>query len=113
MGRRRMDNPQSNILMIGTFLFFIIWAILGIINTVLGLIPITLPANIASSMTYFGNQLVYLNGYIDLPGVLGAFEFLLDFMTAWFIFKVVMWAYHMIFARRAHETQALPAQSKK
>lgn len=98
--------------MILDLFLFLIWVILGILHALLSLIPISLPAAISDSVFYFAGFLQYLNGYIDMKGVFTAFGFLLDFMTAWFTFKGIMFLYHLAFARKVPDKQALPVQQK-
>lgn len=86
--------------------------VLKILGGVLSAIPLAVPSNVQQSFTYFAGYLAYAGGIIDITGVFSAFTFLLNFMIAWFTFKAIMWIYHTVFARRAHEKQALPAQTK-
>ena len=98
--------------MIANFLLFIVNFWLVVIHFLLSAIPIHTPPQVTSSVAYFGSYLGYAGGIIDMPGTMTAFQYLLDFMMAWFTFKVILWAYHLIAAKGVHEKQALPAQNK-
>jgi len=99
--------------MLTSLILLIAWVILLVIQTILAQIPIALPANIAAAFMQFGSYLGYARGIVDVNGVFGAFIFLLNFMIGWFTFKLVLMLYHMIAARRVHDSHALPAQKKK
>jgi len=83
-----------------------------LLHGILSTIPFAVPAQVQQSITYFAQYAGYAGGIIDIPGIMGAFIFLINFLIAYFSFKVLMWAYHMILARRIHEKQALPVQQK-
>ena len=99
--------------MITALLLEIVSIILSIIHGVLQAIPITLPPQIGTSILYFSGYIGYVNGIVDVPGVFTALAFLINFLVAWFTFKLFMLLYHLIAARKVHDKQALPAQQKK
>jgi hypothetical protein len=98
--------------MIADLFIGIISLLAKMLHGILSAIPLSVPAQIQDSMSYFAGYLAYAGGIIDIPGVFTAFIFLVNFLIAWFTFKLILWAYHLIFARRVHEKQALPAQQK-
>ena len=98
--------------MIVDLVFGIISLLAKLLHGVLAAIPLSVPPQIESSMNYFGSYLGYAGGLVDIPGIVAAFTFLLNFMIAWFTFKLILWAYHLIMSRRVHEKQALPTQAK-
>lgn len=98
--------------MLATFVLYLAWIVLEIIHGVLSIIPFSLPAQVQTSINFFAGYLAYANGIIDIPGTLAALQFLLDFMLAWFAFKVAMLIFHWVGTRSAHHSQALPGQAK-
>lgn len=112
MGQRRMGGVKTYFLMITDLILGLVSFVLKILNGILSAIPLNVPPQVGTAFGYFAGYLSYAGGLIDLPGVFGAFSFLLNFIIAWFTFKAVMWIVHLV-RKGAHENQALPTQNKK
>lgn len=82
--------------MIFTFVFTILAIILEGIAGLLGMIPVVLAQEIIDALAYFSGYLNYVGGIINIPGVLPPLFTLVGFIAAWYSFKLVMWAWHMI-----------------
>jgi hypothetical protein len=98
--------------MITDIFIFTLWILEVVIHNMLKLIPLHIPPRVGISVAYFGGFVRYAAGIVDIPGVFGAFGFLLDFMVAWFTFKAIMWIFHLIASRSTPEGQAMPTQKK-
>ena len=88
--------------MLFTFFLDIIGLILQIFHLILGAIPLAPPAAIQESFTSFGSYLAYASGIIDIKGVFSAFNFLVQFLIAFFSFKIFMFFYHLVRGSQSH-----------
>lgn len=82
--------------MIVSFLFIILALISEFLVAILGTIPIVIPAQISSALAFFFGYLKYLGGIINFADIIPAMIFYLNFIVAWFTFRLFMWAWHLI-----------------
>jgi hypothetical protein len=97
--------------MITSAFIYIIALLLGVVADGLAIIPLAIPTNFKDSVAYFAGYLNYAGGLIDIPGVMAALLFFVNFMIAWYTFKVILWVWHLLFT--AKQGQPIAAQEKK
>lgn len=82
--------------MISTFLFVLLSIFLQTISTLLGFIPVFFMSEFSSALAYFATYFKYARGLVNVPEIMPAIIFLVQFIGAWYGFKVIMWGWHML-----------------
>lgn len=110
MGSGRVLDIKNNHMIISA-LYYFLGGIINIFAAILSVIPLVVPVDFQNSVAYFAGYINYVGGIVNLPTTMGALAFFMNFLVAWFTFKVIMFVFHLI-RPNPHKNAPIAAHSK-